>query len=184
MSIAKNSNGQKYIVAPECKISFQKPETLLHSINIFLELFGRCEILLENLDGYTIKNLKRLNWKVLPPGKWPWEKIEKEVKSLIEKVSEQKQIVIKYRLKTITEFSPEFVAIGQAGFSGYLICGFPEKNLYVLESLFLGNATYIFQENWEELSKLTKAEILNENLQKDRIIHRKHWRSHIHNLLK
>ncbi len=183
LSIVQNSEGQKYIVAPECELNFQKPDSLLHSINIFLEIFGRCEILSENLEGYIIKNLKRLNWKILPPGRWPWEKVEKEVSPLVKKTSEQNQIVIRYRLKTITAFSPEFVAIGQAGFSGYLIFGFPQKNLYVLESLYSGNATYVFEEDWEELSKLTKAEILQGNLQKDRIIHRENWESHINNLL-
>jgi len=183
LSIVQNVEGLKYVVAPVQVLNSQKPDHLLHSINIFLEIFGHCEILSENLEGYTIKNLKRLNWKILPPGKWPWKKVKKEVSSLVEKASEQNQIVIRYRLKTITAFNPEFIAIGQAGFSGYLIFGFPKKNLYVLESLYTGNATYVFEEAWEELSKLTKAEILQGNLQKERIIHREHWEIHVNNLL-
>ena len=183
LSIVQNAEGQKYLVAPACELNFQKPDTLLHSINILLEIFGHCEILSENLEGYVINNLKRLNWKILPPGKWPWKKVEKEVSPLVDKTSTQNQIVIRYRLKIITAFNPEFVAIGQAGFSGYLIFGFPKKNLYVLESLYSGNATYVFEEEWEELSKLTKAEILQGNLQKDRIIHRENWEFQINNLL-
>jgi len=183
LSIVQNSEGQKYIIAPMCELRFQEPDTLLHSINIFLDIFGHCEILSENLEGYVITNLKRLNWKVLPPGKWPWKKVKKEVSPLVKKTSEQNQVVITYRLTTITDFEPEFVAIGRAGFSGYLIFGFPKKNLYVLESLYSGNATYVFEEQWEELSKLTKAEILQGNLQRDRIIHRERWESQINNLL-
>lgn len=184
LSITQNHEGQKYIITPVCELSFQEPDVLLHSINIFLDIFGYCEILSENLEGYVIKNLKRLNWKILPSGKWPWKKVEKEVSPLIEKTSEQKQIIIRYRLETITDFEPKFVAIGRAGFSGYLIFGFPKKNLYVLESLYSGNATYVFEEKWKGLSKLTKAEILQGNLQKDRIIHREQWKSQINTLLK
>ena len=101
----------------------------------------------------------------------------------MKKTSEQNQVVITYRLTTITDFEPEFVAIGRAGFSGYLIFGFPKKNLFVLESLYSGNATYVFAEKWEGLSKLTKAEILQGKLQKDRIIHRENWESQINNIL-
>jgi len=97
----------------------------------------------------------------------------------VEKAPGKKQIVIRYRLKTITLYDPEFVAIGQAGFEGYLVFGFPAKNLFILESLYTGNATYIFEENWETLSKLTKAEILRDGLQKERIIHREGWERNI-----
>lgn len=184
LSIIQNKDGNKYVVASEQELNFKNPDSLIHTINIFLEIFGYCEILSENLEGYAIKNLRRLNWEVLPPGKWPWKKIEKEVSPIVQKTTQQNQIVIKYRLKIITSYIPGFVAIGHAGFYGYLIFGFPKKNLYALESIYTGNATYIFEEEWEDLSKLTKAEILQGKLQKDRIIHREKWERHINNLLK
>lgn len=34
------------------------------------------------------------------------------------------------------------------------------KNLFVLESTHLDNATYVLKSNWQELSQLTKREIL------------------------
>ena len=184
LSIVQNKDGNKYVIVPEQKLNFGNPDSLTHTINIFLEIFGYCEILSESLEGYAIKNLRRLNWKILPPGKWPWGKIKEEVSPIVQKTTQQNQIVIKYRLKIITSYIPDFVAIGHAGFYGYLIFGFPKKNLYALESVFTGNATYIFEEKWEDLSKLTKAEILQEKLQKDRIIHREKWERHINNLLK
>ena len=184
LSIVKNRVDKKYIIAPEQKLNFINSEPLIHIINIFLEIFGYCEVLSEDLKDYTFRNVRRLNWEILPPGKWPWIKIKDEVMPIIQKATQQKQVVIKYRLRVITNFNPEFVAIGRAGFYGYLIFGFPGKNLYMLESLFTGNATYIFEENWENLSKLTKAEILQAKLQKDRIIHREKWDYYIKNLLK
>ena len=41
----------------------------------------------------------------------------------------------------------------------------------------------VYAENWEELSKLTKAEILKENLQDVRIIHNNNWQQEIRDLL-
>jgi len=184
LSIVQNKDENKYVVVPEQKLNFENHDSLIHTINIFLEIFGCCEILSESLEDYAIKNLRRLNWKILPPGKWPWNKIEQEISPIVQKTTQQNQIVVKYRLKVITSYIPDFVAIGHAGFYGYLIFGFPKKNLYTLESLFTGNATYIFEEKWEDLSKLTKAEILQGKLQKDRIIHREKWERHINNLLK
>ena len=183
LSIARNPAKEKFVVAPKYTIKIEESEALLHAVNIFLEIFGRCELLYENLEGYTIANLRHLNWRVLPPGKWPWKKVAKEIKPLIDCVKEQKQTVIRYRLQAITAFEPDFVAIGQAGFAGYLIFAFPKKNIYMLESIYHGNATYVFEENWEYLSKLTKAQILQENLQKDRIIHRNTWKAKVDNLL-
>ena len=184
LSIVKNSENKRYVVAPEQILDLSNPDKLLHIINLFLEIFGYCEVLSKDLKSYVLKNLQRLNWEILPPGKWPWNKIKDKILPIIKQTNRQKQVVIEYRLKVITKFNPEFSAIGRAGFRGYLIFGFPEKNIYALESLFTGNATYIFEENWEYLSKLTKAEILKESLQKDRIIHRKKWDHHINDLLK
>ena len=183
LSIVKNNKGEKFLVAPKQELDFDDTDALLHCINIFLEIFNQCQILSEHLEGYSIKNVKQLNWQVLPHGKYPWKKIQGQLKPIIEREKEQKQIVMQHRLELITGYDPEFVAIGKAGFSGYLIFGFPRKNLYVLESLYYGNATYIFEENWAILSKLTKAEILTGNFQKDRIIHRVKWDGHIKQLL-
>ena len=65
-----------------------------------------------------------------------------------------------------------------------MVFGFPKKGIYLLESVHLGNATYIFGDDWEKLSKLSKKEILDENLHKDRIVHRKLWHFNIMKILK
>jgi len=76
------------------------------------------------------------------------------------------------------------VHVGTAGFLGYIILGFENKDFQVCESLIYGNATYIFGENWEEISQLSKAEILRDDLHRERIIHRKwSWLRRIRELL-
>jgi hypothetical protein len=56
-----------------------------------------------------------------------------------------------------------------------VVFGFPEENIYVVESAFYGNATYVFRQDWEQLSQLTKAEIITGSLHTDRIIHTQGW---------
>ena len=91
--------------------------------------------------------------------------------------------VIDKRFETINEHQPDFVAIGRAGFSGYVVFGFPSKNTFVLESTEINNATYIFDDSWESLSQKTKAEVLNEDLHKHRVIHRESWFSEVAKIL-
>ncbi|OZO59867.1 hypothetical protein CG699_03840 [Escherichia coli] len=47
------------------------------------------------------------------------------------------------------------------------------------ESSQCNNATYILNNNWQQLSQLTKAEILDGNLHHARVIHRVNWAAEI-----
>ena len=53
-----------------------------------------------------------------------------------------------------------------------------------MENMIYGNATYVFRDNWEEFSKLSKAEIIQNNLQEKRLVHRGSWPMQIGNLLR
>ena len=113
----------------------------------------------------------------------PWQRLRTHVDPFVEREPPGNRPVIRARLQRINGYEPEFAAVGRAGFDGYVIFGFPEKNLYVLESVHPDNATYVFEQNWERLSQLSKAEILDRDLQKDRLIHREGWPEKIHTLL-
>lgn len=181
--IAHDSDGNKRVVSPQF-VYDAEDKALLHTINLFLEYFGECELLNDELEAVFHAPFKKLNWEILPKGKRPWHKLEPLLRPVISRQSEGNQIVINKRLATINEYEPEFVAVGKAGFSGYLIFGFPSLNIFVLESTEVNNATYVLDKNWEEISGLTKAEILREDLHKDRVIHRESWFKNICGLLK
>ncbi|MBI2484367.1 hypothetical protein HYV71_04250 [Candidatus Uhrbacteria bacterium] len=157
---------------------------LLHAINLLLEIFGECYVYTEDLDEIIKTETVRLNWKILPEGKRPWQQLKNELNPVISKARKGKRKFIEKRLETINAFEPEFTAVGTAGFAGYIIMGFPSSDVFVLESLYYGNATYVLGTNWESISKFTKAEILNENLHKDRIIHRVSWFDKIKSVFK
>ena len=59
-----------------------------------------------------------------------------------------------------------------------------KKHLVLMENMIYGNATYVFRDNWEELSKLSKAEIIKNNLQDKRFVHRESWPYQISALLR
>lgn len=183
LTVATNTDGEKLIISGAMEFSPKNDERLIHIINLFLEIFGHCEIRNENLDSIIRAPLQKLNWDVLPSGKKPWGELKPLVRKATERLSDGNKVVIDKRLESINIHEPDFVAVGRAGFTGYLIFGFPEKNLYILESTQTNNATYVIENNWETLSGLTKAEILQNDLHKARIIHRESWFSEVNRIL-
>lgn len=174
---------EQIIISPVFELKEVNKEKIIHVINLFLEIFGECQFFTENLEEIIKLPIRRLNWRILPSGQMPWDKLKEEIKLVVNDAPKGNQIVIKYRLEKINKYKPDFAAIGEGGFKGYIILGFRQKNIYTLESLYYGNATYVFGEKWEDLSKKTKAEILNQKLQTDRIIHREGWDDKIDKLL-
>ncbi|MBZ3935179.1 hypothetical protein [Methanimicrococcus blatticola] len=183
LMITKDQNNQKMITTSEILCDECNLELIKNTINMYLEIFGECHILLPNMNIIQPSQFKKLNWEILPHGQYPWEVRREQVRKFIEKASKGNRATIDFRLETINSFHPDFTAMGLNGFNGYLIFGFTDKDIYILESTVINNATYILEKDWEELSKLTKREILSENLHKARIIHKLSWKNDITELL-
>ncbi len=182
--IGIGSNGQHLLISPPTEKSEKNGKELLHVVNLYLEIFGECQFFTEQLESIVKEAIVRLNWEILPKGEMPWQQFKKHLEPLINKAPKENQPVLEHRLETISGYKPDFRAIGRGGFHGYIIHGFSDKELFVLESIYYGNATYVFGNKWEDLSKRTKAEILNEKLQKDRLIHSEGWEEKFTNLMK
>jgi hypothetical protein len=175
LSLATNNEGNLLIVSSAISNTPQNEELITHTINIFLELFNECHILNTDLQQIIRAPVRKLNWEILPQGKRPWKELRNLISPIIDQLPDGNKKVIDKRIETINEHEPDFVAIGRAGFTGYLVFGFPAKDLYILESTQINNATYVIDNNWELLSSLTKAEILNNDLHRERVIHRENW---------
>lgn len=159
-------------------------EIAMVGANIFLELVGFCQIFSGKLDTYyKPTQLKRYNWIFLESNGLPWEERKERFKKIVETNKKSKQMVIWERLETISKYEPDFEAIGQNGFSGYVVFGFEEREIYVFESANLGNATYIVKGDWESVSKMSKAEIIQNNLHEWRLIHRNDWKGRVKKVL-
>jgi len=146
---------------------------IVNILNVFLELFETFEIVPPDLTAPV--QLRKLNWKILPPGQYPFERARRELDDYLQKLSKDDRAVATERIRTVTRNNPDFVAVGVGGFSDYVVFGFTAKRRYVLESPNTGNATYVFRDDWEPISRLSKREILQDNLQEDRLIHNARW---------
>lgn len=165
------------------EFSDKNEKLLINTINIFLTNFGECEILTDNFEKLIPTQIIRLNWEVLPQGEYPWERIQRDLEKISEHKSKTARKMLLDKCEYINSFHPNFRAYGKSGFSGYVIFGFKSRNMYVLESVYTNNATYVFGTDWENLSQLSKAEILNAGLQDARLIHNNNWKHDINKLL-
>lgn len=158
-----------------------REDELTAAINVFLEIFGYVEVYDEQLEVISSPaELRHLNWIVLPKG----EKITED--QLKEALSKSKRVrpVELLRQERISSFKPDIRAVGAGGFTGYVIYVFSTKHIAVLESIRYGNASYVIaSDNWEELSKMTKQQLLSNSLVKQREIHTKGWFAVIKRLL-
>ena len=176
-------DGKTIIVSEQFVYDERDAERFTHVVNLFLELFGACDVLDAGLNTVPTIEVRRLNWDVLPSGRYPWSALQPILEPHIQRASEGNRAVIRRHLSTIADAGPTFVAVGRAGFAGYIIFCFPDRNLYLLESMYYGNATYVLNADWQEVSKMTKAQILSQSLHRDRIIHRNEWGGRIQRLL-
>ena len=178
-----DEQGQLMVMTDPISYCQDNEKLLINTINIFLTNFEECEVLTENFENVMPTRIIRLNWEVLPSGDYPWERMQDDLKKVSEKSSKTAKKGLIDKCEFINSFQPDFRAYGKSGFKGYVIFGFADRNIFVLESVYPNNATYVFGKNWEELSKLTKAEILKGNLQDVRIIHNDNWQQEIRDLL-
>lgn len=158
-------------------------QDILFAANLILEIMGVVETF--KLDGNNkiieTDNIETINWEILPAGEKIWESFNGKQKNLL---SKSEKTLIKERFDFINKFKPDSRKKGVGGYTGYLIFEFKNKNIFIFDSIIYGDATYIFEDNWEYVSKLTKKEIITQGLAKDRIIHNKLWENKIRNYLK
>jgi hypothetical protein len=162
-----------YIISDAIPYVKENHEKLVNTVNMLLGIFGECTINFTKEEN----NIKKImvNWDILPKGKYPWENIKETLKNFSKGHSKSRIELMIRNSELIYAKKPDFVAYGRAGFKGYVVFGFSDKNLYILESVMPNNATYVLQNDWEHISQLTKAEILSQRLHKARIIHSKNW---------
>ena len=172
---------EPYIISEDITYIPENTDKLLNTVNMVLAAFGECVLDFEEVPR-EIRH-QRLNWDILPPGEYPWPRAKETLEKITKRYTKTQRVLMLRNCEAIYNANPDFVAYGRSGFKGYAVFGFSKKNIYVLESVFPNNATYVLGEDWETISKLSKAEILSQNLHKSRIVHSKNWEAEFKNML-
>ena len=182
-TIMARPDGSKVIASPEYDPDGAS-DSLLMAANLVIEGFGGVEFVRADLVPPLRVPIKRLNWEIFPQGRVPWAQVKKEIDRVTERASASVKPVIRARVQAVEQYGPDFAAIGRAGFDGYWVFGFTKHNLYVLESRMLDNATYVLDADWQAVSQLTKAEVINSDLAVARLIHDASWTEKLDQVLR
>lgn len=179
-----DQNGQLMLVTREFVWRQGNGNTIQHAINVCLELFGLCDVRTQDLGSLSPPVIRRVNWRLLPPGAYPWSAVNEHVRESLRHRSQRYSGPILYRHQVLSTLEPDEVYVGQAGFRDYVAFVFHSKGWAVLESRLMDNATYIFGENWARLSQMTKAEIIDGGHYLHRLVHSAGWEDRLRNLFR
>ncbi len=185
LSPVTNRHGQRIVISEELTFDGSPANNKRNTaiINVFLECFGEIEIFDANLEPALLPN-RRYATPVLPSGL----QTEDDIKSLVDLVSGRladsgKTHAYQKRLHYLKNFQPDIRGIGPKGFFGYIVFGFVEQGVVLLESMYEGNATYVFNiEGHEKMLALDKQQAMKDpNV--SRVLHNEHWEKNIAALL-
>ena len=182
LSIADHE-GQLLVSSEELRKTPGETDRVRHVLNLFLELFGEYEIRHVGLQSIVPSNIRKVNWRLLPPGQYPWRRVREHVAQVLQNAAPRHANPIYRRIDKVASFNPEEVYFGQGGFRSYVAYIFKSRALTVLESVMLDNATYVLGQDWHEVSQMTKAEIIRGDLHLGRLIHGNNWAVRIDELL-
>ena len=106
--LVTNYNDTKMIVSREFVKEENDFNSIKHIINLFLELFGECDLIRENYQPFIPDNITRLNWKIFPQGQYPWEQVRDIVQERVERQPRGNRPVIERQIKSITNYVPSW----------------------------------------------------------------------------
>ena len=180
-----NEHNEKLIIAPLLKFNKENQIKGTHIANLLNEIFNTFEICDENLNPAIHFNTK-FDDIILPSGKLDVESIKdfEKIGSRFSRNKEENKAFQK-RLNLLKNYNPDIRGKGPDGFRGYIVFGFSELNIVILETMYVDNATYVFsKEKYEEIIFKSKVDILNKKLHLHRVLHGNQWENRIKKILK
>ncbi|MBK9149100.1 MAG: hypothetical protein IPM12_14950 [Flavobacteriales bacterium] len=148
---------------------------LLFDLNLLLENFGEADVFSSTATAEDYKRTLYVRWEFLPPGQG-----EENIRRIAGRHRNPDPLIlarIKDRYEFIESLRPVQWVNGSSGFRRYFGAMFA-ANLIVLENTEYGNAVYVMFEDWQELSKLSRLELLaRPDANFIRVKHHQNWKT-------
>jgi hypothetical protein len=121
--------------------------------------------------------VRRLEFELLPPGKWNVTKVVEHYRRLAQQSNAWTggREVDYQRLQQIQSLGPTRCWVGKKSWAGYVVFEFPGNDRVILECPLTGNAIYVLPGDWMDLIKLSKAELRGRTKRFQKIVHRGPW---------
>ncbi len=148
-------------------------DDLFASVNLLQENVGAADVFAGDADQSEYLKTISVEWEILPPGERA-QTLTRVLSKFPNPSAEVKQkLLARYAL--LEKLKPVAYVSGASGFQRYFGAQLRD-DLVVFENLEYGNAIYVMFESWEELSKLSRADLLrNRHHGFERIVHRAGW---------
>ncbi len=156
-------------------------DDLNFNIRLLREAVGSASVYPADMSDEEFAKIQTVDWDLLPAGS-----MDRVLSHLAARrgVSAERMRVAGERLRSLDGLGHDGFIVGTGRFSNYFGVKFGER-LVALENLEYGNALYVFEENWEELSQLSRSELIRRrDPQVHRIPHLPGWQSAIRKLLR
>lgn len=154
---------------------------LQFNLRLLREAIGTANIFDADLSDEEFASIQQVDWELLPPGS-----LARVLAMLASKdsVDPRKREVASERLEQLATLDYTNLIVGRGRFSNYFGARFGGR-LVALESLEYGNALYVFEDDWEALSQLSRTELMKRrDPSVHRIPHVHGWQSTLRNILR
>lgn len=156
---------------------------LLFRCNLIQECVNNCDIYQAKCTQDDYVKTAFVDWEIFPPGELSNEQIYNSIPDNANKPTQEE---FNERMDVIKEANPiEFIQ-GKGQFKSYFGAKFSNGKV-VFENIYWGNALYVVHDNWEEISKQPRSELIkisNNNNNFTRIVHSKHWKENFKKAIK
>lgn len=154
---------------------------LLYNLNILQENVGAVDLFTSEATLEEFLATVRVDWEILPPGHL--DEVVRHILAARRTVSEQDRRQIMSRLQVFERLRPQAYIAGTSGFSRYFGAQYGE-DFVVFENVTYGNALYVMYENWADLSRRSRIDLLRGPREGfERILHKEGWDDRLASLL-
>ena len=172
----------KFAIIPVLdKSSSSFDDDLLYQINILQENIGSVDVFSSSVTRSELLKQVVIDWEILPPGESD-EIIRRATESIRNPSDDDRRRIID-RKDFLEHLNPKDYVLGLSGNRRYFGARFSDQ-LVVFENVEYGNAVYIMYDNWEELSKRSRTELMQlDDSVFDRVVHRDGWKGHVEHIV-
>lgn len=155
-------------------------DSLFYNMNILQENVGLSDVFASDAPLNDYRATIQVDWEIFPPGER-----EGDIRRILAGVrSRQAEHLVRERYDVLMRLRPTNIIRGTSGFQRYFGAQFTD-DLVVFENIRYGNAIYLMYENWQELSRKSRLELLAGNREGfERIPHTTGWETQLRYLVK
>lgn len=145
---------------------------LLFCLNLMQESTGCSDVIAAHESLAEIAAQRHIDWEIFPAGS---REARDRFVERVERLSHERQGKVKERYQFLRSLGPANWVFGSnLGSSAYFGAQFAD-DVVVFENINFGNAVYVLHGDWEEMSKLSRTELLRDWDSYDRIVHSGGW---------